>query len=159
SGTVEYDADGAARIGLRLVETARGDVIWSQVFERIAAGDGRAAAEEMILRQVVPTLMQPFGVIYAHGPSRLLPARPIEPRCRCILDTAESFRSFDPAQHLAARACLERLTAADASFAAGFSYLAAIYLREHQYGIGASAADTPVLERALRAARRGVELS
>jgi len=159
SGTVEYGADGAARIGLRLVEAARGDVIWSQVFERIPAGEGRAAAEETILRQVVPTLMQPFGVIYAQGRSRALAGGTMDPRYRCILDTAESFRSFDPAQHLAARACLERLTVADASFAIGFSYLAAIYLREYQYGIGAITADTPALERALRAARRGVELS
>ena len=46
----------------------------------------------------------------------------------------------------------------DPSFGLGFSFLAALYVREYLYGLDHHAADLPPLERALRAARRGVEL-
>jgi tetratricopeptide (TPR) repeat protein len=75
------------------------------------------------------------------------------------VETSESFRSFDPAQHARARACLELLTTRDPSFALGFAYLASVYTREYQYGLGTSQNDQALLDRALRAARQGVELS
>jgi TolB-like protein len=158
-GALEYDAEGGVRMSFRVVDAADGKVVWSQVFERIKPADDRAAAEEAIVRQLAPTLLQPFGVLYAYGRSRSIESGAGDPRYRCILDAAESFRSFDVAQHLRARACLEALTATDASFAIGFSYLAAVYLREYQYGLGVREGDPPVLDRALRAARRGVELN
>src|SRR5262249_35000683 len=64
-----------------------------------------------------------------------------------------------PAAHGRARACLERLTALHRDFDSGFTYLAAIYFREYQYGFGVRAGDSPPLERALRAARHGIELA
>ena len=63
-------------------------------------------------------------------------------------------------QHSRARTCLEALTARDPGFALGFSYLAAVQTREFQYGFGTPGMPDPaLLDRALRAARRGVELS
>ena len=56
------------------------------------------------------------------------------------------------------RDCLERATAADPSFAPGFAALAEIVLQEHRRGLNPRAGDEPPLERALRAARRAVEL-
>jgi TolB-like protein len=158
-GSLEYDAEGGVRMGFRVVDAADSKVVWSQPFERVAPADDRAAAEEAIVRELAPTLLQPFGVIYAYGRSRSIENGAGDPRYRCILDAAESFRSFDVAQHLRARACLEALTETDSSFAIGFSYLAAVYLREYQYGLGVRDGDPPALDRALRAARRGVELN
>jgi TolB-like protein len=158
-GSLEYDAEGGVRLGFRVVDGADGKVVWSQVFERVAPSDDRAAAEEAIVRQLAPTLLQPFGVIYAYGRSRSLETGGGDPRYRCILEAAESFRAFEVAQHLRARACLEALTETDSSFAIGFSYLAAVYLREYQYGLGVRDGDPPALDRALRVARRGVELN
>jgi TolB-like protein len=158
-GALEYDAEGGVRMSFRVVDAADSKVVWSQVFERIKPTDDRAVAEEAIVRQLAPALLQPFGVLYAYGRSRGIENGAGDPRYRCILDAAESFRSFDVAQHLRARACLEALTETDASFAIGFSYLAAVYLREYQYGLGVRDGDPPALDRALRAARRGVELN
>jgi TolB-like protein len=158
-GSLAYDAEGTARISFRVVDAADGNVIWSQVFERVATAQDRAAAEEAIVRQLAPALLQPFGVIFADGRRKALAGDAGDPRYRCILDAAESFRSFDAAEQLRARACLEALTETDSSFAIGFSYLAAVYLREYQYGLGARGGDPPPLDRALRAARRGVELN
>jgi hypothetical protein len=47
----------------------------------------------------------------------------------------------------------------DPSFALGFTYLAAVDLREYQYSIGVRGGEPPPLDRGLTAARRGVELN
>ena len=73
--------------------------------------------------------------------------------------SSNSFSSFDPAQQARGRDCLEQLTARDPGFALGFSYLAALDLREYQYDIDVRANEIPPLERGLVAARRGIELN
>ena len=157
-GAADYDDDGSTRLRFRLIDTADGNVVWTRVLD-VAASDDPIAAQEAIVRELAATLVQPFGVIFAHGRAKSLGAGTGDPRYRCILDAAESFRSFDTPQHLRARTCLERLTLLDPSFALGFTYLAALYVREYLYGLDAHAANMPPLERALRAARRGVELN
>jgi tetratricopeptide (TPR) repeat protein len=157
-GAADYDDDGSTRLRFRLIDAADGNVVWTRVLD-VAASDDPIAAQEAIVRELAATLVQPFGVIFAHGRAKSLGAGIGDPRYRCILDAAESFRSFDTAQHLRARTCLERLTLLDPSFALGFTYLAALYVREYLYGLDAHAANMPPLERALRAARRGVELN
>jgi hypothetical protein len=154
----EYDDDGSTRLRFRLIDAADGNVVWTRVLD-VAACDDPVAAQEAIVRELAATLIQPFGVIFVHGRAKSLGSGTGDPRYRCILDAAESFRSFDTAQHLRARTCLERLTLLDPSFALGFTYLAALYVREYLYGLDAHATDLPPLERALRAARRGVELN
>jgi tetratricopeptide (TPR) repeat protein len=157
AGSAEYHEDGAVRLRFRLIDAGDGSVVWTRELE-VAASDEPAAALETIARELTSTLVQPFGVIFAHGRAKSLGGGAGDPRYRAILEAAESFRSFDPAQHLHARAELERLTVLDPSFGLGFSYLSALYVREYLYGLDAHDADLPPLERALRAARRGVEL-
>jgi tetratricopeptide (TPR) repeat protein len=156
-GSAEYQEDGAVCLRFRLIDAADGGVVWTRELE-VAASDETAIAQERIVRELAATLVQPFGVIFAHGRTKSLAAGIGDPRYRAILETADSFRSFDPAQHMRARTDLERLTMLDPSFGVGFSYLAALYVREYLYGLDAHEADLPPLERALRAARRGVEL-
>jgi TolB-like protein len=158
-GSVEYYDQGAARIQFRLIDAAEGAVIWSRVFEERSNETDHRATEEAIVRELAGTLVQPFGVIYAYGRRMALTGGAGDPRYRCVLDTIETFRSFDSYQNAQARACLEQFTALDPTFAPGWSYLAAIYLREYLYGFEAHAGDAPPLERALRAAQRGVELN
>src|SRR5262249_40433503 len=145
------------RLRLRLIDAGDGSVVWTRELE-VAASDEPAAALERIVHELTSTLVQPFGVIFAHGRAKSLGAGAGDPRYRAILEAADSFRSFDPAQHMRARTELERLTMLDPSFGVGFSYLAALYVREYLYGLDAHDADLLPLERALRAARRGVEL-
>jgi hypothetical protein len=156
-GSADYDDAGSVHLRFRLIDAADGNVVWTRVLA-VAASDDPAGAQEAIVRELAPILVQPFGVIFAHGRAKSLGAGAGDPRYRCIIEAAESFRSFDPAQHARARAGLERLTSRDPSFAVGFPYLAALYVREYLYGLDAHPADLPPLERALRAARGGVEL-
>jgi TolB-like protein len=156
-GTVEY-APAVARIGFRLIDVADGAVVWSRVFEERPGERDARASEEAIARELTATLVQPFGVIYAYG-RRQAAAGIGDPRYRCLLDTVESFRSFNSEQTSGARACLEQLTSLDPAFGLGWTYLAPLDLREYLYGFNARRDDLPPLERALRAARRGVELN
>ena len=157
AGSAEYREDGAVCLRLRLIDAGDGSVVWTRELE-VAASDEPATALERIVRALSSTLVQPFGVIFAHGRAKSVGAGAGDPRYRAILEAAESFRSFDPGQHLRARTGLERLTTLDPSFALGFSYLSALYVREYLYGLDAHDAELPPLERALRASRRGVEL-
>jgi hypothetical protein len=155
-GSVDY-LESTVCLRFRLMDAGDGGVVWTRELE-VAASEEPGAAQERIVRELAATLVQPFGVIFAHGRAKSLGAGVGDPRYRAVLDAAESFRSSDPMQHARARTDLERLTRLDPSFGVGFSYLAALYVREYLYGFENPAADLPPLERALRAARRGVEL-
>ncbi len=159
SGSVEYGDDGAARLSFRLIDVADGSIVWSRVFDRVLGGDDKAAAEERIVRELAGTLLQPFGVIYAYQRAKVLGGTLTDPRYRCLVEVIDSFRSFDPAQQERGRDCLDQLTARDPGFALGFSYLAAIDLREYLYDFGQRPGAAPPLDRGLTAARRGVELN
>ena len=157
AGSADYREDGAMCLRLRLIDAGDGSVVWTRELE-VAAADEPGVALERIVRELTATLVQPFGVIFAHGRAKSLGAGAGDPRYRAILEAGESFRSFDPEQHSRARTNLERLTVLDPSFGLGFTYLAALYVREYLYALDAHDADLPPLERALRASRRGVEL-
>ncbi|HZQ13771.1 MAG TPA: hypothetical protein VFB31_13275 [Pseudolabrys sp.] len=157
-GSIETSDDRVTTVRFRLTDSADKNIIWSRAFERPMTHGGSAAAENKIITELAAILLQPFGVIRAHERVRHLASNVGDPRYRCIVESSESFRSFEPAQHLHARASLERLTAADPSFAIGFAYLAAIYFREYQYGYSGRPSDRTILDRALEMARRSVEL-
>ena len=159
SGSIEYADDGAARLLFRLIDLADGSIVWSRVIDRVLGGDDKAAAEERIVRELAGILLQPFGVIYAYQRAKILGGTLTDPRYRCLVEVIDSFRSFEPAQQERGRDCLEQLTARDPGFALGFSYLAAVDLREYLYDFGQRPGEAPPLERGLTAARRGVELN
>ena len=157
-GSVEYRDDGTTNVRFRLIDTANNTVLWARVFECLATTGGRAAAEDAIVTELAQTLIQPFGVIRAHERVKHLAGREGDPRYRSIVEASESFRSFDPNQHVRARAGLEHLVAISPGFASGFAYLAAIYFREFQYGMTGQLGDPAMLDRALEMARRAIEL-
>jgi TolB-like protein len=157
AGSVEYAEDGAARLLFRLIDAADDSLVWSRVFDRVPAGDNQA--QEKIVRELAGTLLQPFGVIYAHQRDKVLAGTLTDPRYRCLVDVIDSFSSFDAAQQSRGRDCLEQITTRDPTFALGFSYLAALDLREYQYGIDKRPGEGPPLDRGLIDARRGVELN
>lgn len=157
-GSIEPGDDGVIAVRFRLTDNADKSIIWSRAFEMPMMHAGGVAAENKVITELAAILLQPFGVIRAHERVRHLASNVGDPRYRCIVESSESFRSFEPAQHLRARAGLERLTAADPSFAIGFAYLAAIYFREYQYGYSGQRSDRAILDRALEMARRSIEL-
>jgi tetratricopeptide (TPR) repeat protein len=157
-GFIDYLADTTTTVRFRLIDEADQTAIWSQATERIAAERDHAAVEESLVLSTAATLLQPFGVIHARARVKHLTSPAGDVRYRCIIEASESLRSFDPVGHANARACLEQLTAEVPSFAIGMRYLAAIYLREFLFGVGPQPVAAGILDRALRVARRAVEL-
>jgi len=157
-GTIEYRGNGTVDVRFKLVDEGDATVIWSRAFERLADETASGDAERNIIVELTTALVQPFGVISANDRAKRLAAGVLDPRYVGLLEGGDALRSFDPATHTRARAALERLTERDPNFAAGFSLLAALYGREYMSGLGARPDDTPPLDRALKAARRGIEL-
>jgi TolB-like protein len=157
-GSIECRDDGTSSVRFRLLDSRDGTVHWARMFDRLRAGEDRAATEDAIVTELAAVLVQPFGVIRAHSRRRHLATGAGDPRYRSIVEASESFRSFDREQHMRARAGLERLIALHPGFVSGFSYLAALYFREFQYGYEGHAGDPALLDRALDMARHAIEL-
>lgn len=158
-GSGEFQEDGSASLRFRLLDVESGTVVWSRNFGPLAPATDYGPLEDSIVQQLATTLAPPFGVIRANERVKHLAGGTRDPRYRCILEASESFRSFDAAQRARARSCLEALTVRDPGFAMGFAYLAALYSREYQYALSPAPTDPDLLDRALQAARRAVELS
>ena len=157
-GSVDYHGDPTATFRFRLLDNADGNIVWSQTFDRVLVTSETALEQGIVLR-LTTALMQTYGVIRARDRARHLASGQGDPRYRCLLEASDALRYFDRVGHERGRVCLERLTALDPSFGAGYSSLAVIYYREFLYGYGARPGDSPPLDRALRAARRAVELN
>ena len=157
SSTVEYAE--AATVWFRLVDMSDRTIVWSQAFEKISPEQPSDVTESMIVTSLADALLQSYGVIRTHDRAKQIASDAGDPRYRCILETAESFRSMDPVLRQHARTCLEDLTAKDPSFAIGNSFLSVLHVRAYQYGVGGRTGDPEELDRALSYARRGVELN
>ena len=157
SGTLEYTED-AANAWFTLTSVAEGKLAWSRTFERIHPPVGAGLTEDTVVIALTNSLLQSYGVIRSRDRANQLASNVGDPRYRCVLEAADSMHKSDRQLHNTARACLENLTAADPSFALGFTFLAMLYNREFQLAYDLRSEDPP-LERALRAARQGILLN
>jgi len=157
-GSIEHREDGSTEARFRLLDTADGKSVWSRTFEPFPAAENHEVIEERIVASLATTLMQPYGVVRAHERIKYLSSSAGDPRNRCVVETLEALRSFIPSQYNDARACLERLTAMDQSFSIGFGYLSAVYIFRYQLGRDERPDDRALLDQALLAARRAVEI-
>jgi adenylate cyclase len=156
SGALEY-SEARTTVLFRFIDVAEGKVVWSRVFDRVPATGSGTGEEENILA-LTNALLQSYGVIRARDRGKHLASNAGDPRYRCILEAADAVRSVEPVFRERARVCLERLTTLDTSFAVGFAFLAIIYNREFQQEYWERHHDPLAPNKALRAARRAIEL-
>jgi tetratricopeptide (TPR) repeat protein len=154
-GTLEYRGDSAS-LRFKLVDKTDETVIWSRAYDPLEGGSA-AEIERKVILEITNVIAQPFGIIWSHERARQLTSSAGDPRYRALIAGGEAFRSFDKAAYEPVRRELERLIALDPGFAAGFSYLGVVYTVEYVHGVG-DPEDVTALDRALTAARRGVEL-
>jgi len=158
-GTVEYRGDRSVDLRFKLVDESDSTVTWSRALAGITGLDnGRDGIERKIILELATSIVQPFGVISANDRAKRMTSSALDPRYQCLLEAGDALRSFDPDAHVRVRDRLEQLIAIDPNFANGFTLLAAFHAREHLTGMGARPDDPPPLDRALKAARRGIEL-
>jgi len=151
-GALEY-RDETVSLRFRLVDKTDETVIWSRTFEA-RSGDSSTEVERNIILELATSIVQRFGIIWSHERARQFASDAGDARYRALMEAGDALRAFDP---LRARGELERLTALDPSFAAGFSYVAVIDAVSYVHGFS-DPADVTALDRALKSARRGVEL-
>jgi tetratricopeptide (TPR) repeat protein len=157
-GSAEFHPDGSTSLTFGLIDSADGTVVWSRSFERLPAAADPESMEKAIIREVVTTLAQRYGVIPARERAKRARGDDIDARYACLLEAQEFWRAYDPALHDGVRACLTRETSLDPSFAAGWAALATIYLREFYSGPSTRRSESPALDRALEIAQHAVAL-
>jgi tetratricopeptide (TPR) repeat protein len=158
TGSLEY-GETVITLRFQLIDAAENTVAFARDFVYPAAAPDQGADEDEVVLALANSLLQSYGVIRARDRAKQLASPAGDPRYRCVLEAADSLRSFDPAAHDRARSCLEYLTTTDPSFAIGFEFLAIVDYREDAMGYPARAGDPPALDRALRAARHAIELA
>jgi tetratricopeptide (TPR) repeat protein len=157
-GSIDYRNDHSVSVRFRLLDTENGKIVWTQAFDNVTARGDRTAEDEIVI-SLATALLQSYSVIRSLDHAKHLASSGGDPRYRCILQAAEALRSQQPPQYERARSCLEQLTTLDPSFAVGFSFLAVLYTRDYYLGPAVRPDNSPELDRALRAARRAVELN
>jgi tetratricopeptide (TPR) repeat protein len=158
TASVEAAGSGAINLAIRLSDIADDRVVFARTSHQPPSAADAGTIEDAVVREVAVALAQPYGIIHSRERGVQMGGAAGDPRYRCLLDSYEYWRTYNVAQHAHARDCLERVTEADPSFAAGFSALAEIVLQEYRRDLNTRAGDAPALERALRFARRAVEL-
>ncbi|SCW61183.1 hypothetical protein [Ancylobacter rudongensis] len=159
-GLVENHDDGTLSVLLRLSDLCDGTIVWSREFDSLRRGGDATALEIALVRDIMAAIAEPYGVIQARARARVTAAGgpAVAGPYGCVLIAYSYWRSYLPAEHEAARDCLEKAVAADRTFALGYALLAELHLDEIRAGASPRAA-TPALNRALAAAEQAVELT
>jgi Tfp pilus assembly protein PilF len=150
-------SEGRLRIGVRLVEQLDQTVIWSREFDTIPAGDAGDEARTRIIRMIVTSVAQPYGVIHAHVRKRLLSGKGVKDPYGCILSTFDYWLEYDRKKHAEVRQCLVDRIEGFPNIAALHAQLATIHLEEYRQGYNPLPGNP--LERALVSAQRAVVLA
>jgi len=156
-GVIEYRGD-TVDLRFRLIDESDATVIWSRSFEGLSCTEDCERTEQEIILQLATTIVQPFGVISANDRAKRISTGKLDVRYCCLLEAGDALRTYDPAAHARVREGLEHLVTVDPNFAAGYTTLGIFYSREYHTGFGARPGDSPPLDRALKAVRRGIEL-
>lgn len=160
AGMVEAHDDASVSLLLRLSDLCDGTIVWSREFDALRRSDDPTAVENDLVRQIMASLAEPYGVIQARARARIMSSGGVAAAGAygCVLLAYDYWRSYLPSDHAAARDCLEKAVAADGTFALGSALLAELYLDEIRNGVNPRP-NPPALNRALAAAEQAVELS
>jgi serine/threonine protein kinase/tetratricopeptide (TPR) repeat protein len=147
----------AIRVSVQLVDTETGAQLWSETYNRDLQASSIFAAQDDVAARIVATVADSYGVL-VHSMRDA-----IRQKDDANLTPAEwQFQYFayreqiTPASHGALRSRLERVAQSDNRPSDLWACLAQIYVDEYAFGFPGN--DATSLDRALAAARRGVEL-
>jgi TolB-like protein len=155
-GTVNRVGD-SLRITAQLTDGRDASRIWSEKYDKRLTADNLFNVQDDICTQIVATLGDFHGVIFSsetkkniHRPTDSLTAY------ECLSVALAYDKYLTEEYHLRARESLERAVKIDAEFDAAWAHLSWIYTDEVIFGYNPL---PDSMERALKAARRGVELA
>ena len=149
-------AGSAIRVSTQLVDTETGARLWAETYNRDLGTTSTFEVQDDIAAHVVATVADSFGVL-VHALSSASRQKddahltPAEWQFEYFAFTEQ----FTPANHAALKSRLERVMGQGDQPSDMWACLAQVYADEHAFGFSA---DATVLDRALAAARRAVEL-
>ncbi|MEK1889269.1 MAG: adenylate cyclase [Phyllobacterium sp.] len=149
-------SDNRVRVTARLLDTATDAILWSETYDDDLRSRGLFAIQTDVAGKVAKAIAQPYGIIgqvnTANPPPDDLDAY------GCTLRFYGYRAELSMERHENVRDCLESAVARYPSYATAWAMLSIVYLDEDRFGYNPqSSAPTP-LERALKSARRAVEL-
>src|SRR5213594_1416048 len=145
------------RVGAQLVDTRTGTQLWAETYNRDLKASSIFAAQDDIAARIVATVADSYGVLVhsmrsAIGRKDDADLTPVEWQFQYFAYREQ----ITPSAHAALKTRLERAAERDARRSDLWACLAQIYVDEYAFGFPGN--DETSLDRALTAARRGVEL-
>jgi TolB-like protein/Tfp pilus assembly protein PilF len=152
------EADGRIRVTARLTEAPTGLQLWAATYEGGGANLFRAQAD--IAQRVAVEVAQPYGIVANADMTRTRGKAPESLSAyECVLRVLDFYRHMTVARVVEARACLERATGSDPEYADAWALLGMSYLDHVRLRVASRSHDQDLLDRALRAAQRAVEIA
>ncbi|WDZ81900.1 adenylate cyclase (plasmid) [Ensifer adhaerens] len=144
------------RVTARLLDTSDGAILWSQTYDDDLTSRELFAIQSDVANKVAAAVAQPYGVI-AHAATVNPPPDDLG-IYNCTLRFYAYRSELSPETHLNARECLESVVARYPSYATAWAMSSIVYLDEDRFRFNLRIGEPTPLERALRSARRAVEL-
>ena len=148
--------DSGIRVGAQLVDTQTGAQLWAETYNRDLQASSIFAAQDDIAARIVATVADSYGVLvhsmrFAIGRKDDADLTPVEWQFQYFAYREQ----ITPSAHAALKIRLQRAAERDERQSDLWACLTQIYVDEYAFGFRD---DATSLDRALAAARRGVEL-
>jgi len=163
---VRYALEGSVRTSgsrirftTRLMDRENDGVLWSHTYDDDLSVRDLLSFQEATAQAIAATLGQPYGLVYRADfghPSRHHPDD-LEAYSGTLAYYAYRLE-LDPRRHASVRTILERVVDRFPEYATAWALLAMIYIDEYRFGYNPRPGVPLVLDRALDAANRAVEL-
>ena len=149
-------ADGRVRVTARLLDTATGAILWSQIYDDDLRSRGLFAIQSDVADKVAKAVAQPYGII-AQADAANPPPDDLD-AYGCTLRFYAYRAELSVERHAEVRECLESAVARYPSYATAWAMLSIAYLDEDRFGYNPKSGPPAAMERSLKAARRAVDL-
>ena len=149
--------DGNLRVTAQLINSATGEQILSDTYDRDLSALSLFEVQEDIAAHVAAEIAEPHGYIHRTGPRTRDAETKALDAYQCRLLATEYWRKPSEDHHKHVRDLLERATKIDPNYAGAWGMLAIIYGDEVRGGYNFRK-DPPPLDRALAAAERSVAI-
>ncbi|ASP73712.1 hypothetical protein CDO28_19155 (plasmid) [Sinorhizobium meliloti] len=159
AGSVDM-SDESFRFRVRMLNRADGSVLWAHSYDGTTRVPDLLKVQSDIAADVATSLAQAYGAIFEADAKRVVPGAPNDRAAYFCTLSYYSYRAgFDPEALPSVRSCLEKAAERFPGYATAWALLSLIYIDEVRFRYPFdSAGSSPLIDRALAAAARAVEL-
>lgn len=144
------------RVTARLLDTSDGSILWSADYDNDLRSRDLFAIQSDVASKVATAVAQPYGII-AQADAANPPPDDIG-AYRCTLSFYDYRAELSVERHAKVRDCLEGAVARYPGYATAWAMLSIAHLDEERFKFNPKSGAPTAMERALQAARRGIQL-